>query len=87
MNARVKNDWGDPPCGGCEDRDEQIAELRAALAPLLDEPLIDDGTAHIQCRVCLKETTCPPWPRPPLHEPDCPVLRKDELLGRSTSYS
>jgi hypothetical protein len=65
-----------------------IAELRAVLAPLLD----DEGWAFhhsapagaygiAECVFC--GAACGDYGQPPLtHAPDCPVLRKDALLGR-----
>lgn len=58
-----------------------IASLRAVLAPLLDEPLIEN-----RCRCCKR--TVAAWTRVGQefidlpHAPDCAVLRRDELLGR-----
>jgi hypothetical protein len=81
MNVRAKNDaWRDPPCGGCEDRDEQIAELRAILAPLLDRNGAADvgsGYAEATCQFCGT------WVE--RHLPDCPALEanKNRLLGRA----
>lgn len=67
--------------------EDLVDELREVLAPLLDDPLIDDEEMGVAtCRVCLQVTEY--WrdgdwrPRPPLHTDDCPVLNKDHLLGR-----
>jgi hypothetical protein len=68
----------------------QRNELRAILAPLLDDP-IDANECHDEswyvCRFCGKEAeVVEVHPRVYAcdHAPDCPVLRKDELLGRPT---
>lgn len=53
-----------------------VAELRAVLAPLLDEPwrtIANYGEPDERCVFC--DETDP-------HAPDCPVLRRDALLGR-----
>lgn len=62
--------------------------LCAVLAPLLDDPLeYDSGNSCNACRFCGANDHAvytPRYHRPALtHEPDCPVLRKDELLGRA----
>lgn len=68
--------------------DAHIGELRAVLAPLLDNPLLEDANAPgaVTCVVCRRYTNYyaeGDWrPRAPLHEDGCPVLRRDELLGR-----
>jgi len=67
---------------------ERIDALRAILAPLLDNPLLEDANAPgaVTCVVCRRYTNYAAegdWrPRAPLHEDGCPVLRRDELLGR-----
>jgi hypothetical protein len=90
----------------------QRDELRAILAPLLDDPIEEDREeGGLWCKVC-GGTNCREvpleWTPPPLppgvryapgyepepgptsritcdgdavHEPDCPVLRRDALLG------
>jgi len=62
---------------------DRIDELRAVLAPLLDDPNAPrsgDGEYDFGCCVfCHCEV---PGTVPGEHAPDCPVLRKDELLGR-----
>jgi hypothetical protein len=69
-------------CSGCDERDIELFTLRAILAPLLTEPEriapSDAGKECLFCRVVQEW-----WPDPFEHEPDCPVLRRDELLGRS----
>ena len=51
-----------------------IADLRAVLAPRLDDPWANfDGDLY--CFWCYQGDHAQ-------HDPDCPVLRKDELLGR-----
>lgn len=57
-----------------------IDELRAVLAPLLDQPWAygpQGGDAGQCCAWCLRfaDEEGP-------HAPNCPVLRKDALLGR-----
>jgi hypothetical protein len=65
---------------------ETIEDLRAVLAPKLDNPLEHDGDNT--CDFCIWCDASNYWiqydkPRPELkHEPTCPVLRKDRLLGR-----
>ena len=59
---------------------DKVTELRAVLAPLLDRPFIagQDGDACVWCLGLddgLGDAN---------HEPDCPVLRKNELLGRAS---
>lgn len=59
-----------------------IAALRAVLAPLLDKPFIDgpgQDAEWTECRFCgaVDEGI---YAGP--HETDCPVRRRDELLGR-----
>lgn len=53
-------------------------ELQAILRPLLEDPMrmsyeCEFGCPHMQCLFCDNEG----W-----HAPDCPVLRKDELLAQ-----
>lgn len=69
------------------ERDEARRErddLRAVLAPLLDDPIVwvwNGRREYRRCGVCDATATDPdlePFP----HHPDCPVLRRDELLGR-----
>jgi hypothetical protein len=68
----------------------QVDELRAILAPLLDEPLRNlDPDAQLDiCIFCLAARWVDPSGRADVdgvfaHRPDCPVLRRDALLGRS----
>lgn len=76
-----------------------VGELRAILAPLLDDPYDDEGgfISDRRCRFCWATST---WKKRPTgrrdargrnvrewadatpHKADCPVLRKDTLLGR-----
>lgn len=52
--------------------------LRAILAPLLDEPFVpgpNGSDMGLDCLFCRVDE--------PSHEPNCPVLRRDELLGRT----
>ena len=53
----------------------QRDELRAILAPLLEDPwrdvIVGDDEGRSECVFCGAGT----------HEADCPVLRKDALLG------
>jgi hypothetical protein len=72
--------YGTPPANAALDaRDAVIAELRRVLEPLLDDPwrlAIDrDDGLPMDCLFCLE----------PAHAPDCPVPRRDELLGRASS--
>jgi hypothetical protein len=61
-----------------ERMDAHIGELRAILAPQLDDPAII-GNRGYYCLFCNAED----WdPNAIPHKADCPVLRKDELLGR-----
>lgn len=53
-----------------------VAELRAVLRPLLDDPTRQDKEGTDYCLFCDR-----PWPLPGEHAPDCPVLRRDALLG------
>lgn len=85
-------------CGDCADRDATIADLRAVLAPLLDDPIRHEWDTFDGVDVCLlcgADNTIMPKPGswretlrmpecsgPVQHAPDCPVLRRDELLGR-----
>jgi hypothetical protein len=68
-------------------RDRLIDDLRSVLAPKLDDPWIDDAdNVCVECYWCGANnfpTDLNHYPRPPIeHEPNCPVLRRDELLGR-----
>lgn len=56
-------------------------ELRATLAPLLDDPIIRGPIGYI-CVWC-NERAMPAADgyHDPRHKSDCPVLRKDDLLG------
>ena len=58
---------------------KDLEELRAALAEYLDNPWADysDGEYADRCRFCLVSEG---WGE---HEPECPVLQKDYLLGRA----
>lgn len=66
--------------GGRDERDElnrQIATLRAVLAPLLDNPVdLQEGRECLFCgqRAYRLESAG--------HADHCPVLRRNELLGR-----
>lgn len=72
-------------CESCEmyaqdvqDRTQERDELRAILAPLLDGPEVEIGAyggGTITCVFCDAATVHG-------HKPGCPVLRKDQLLGR-----
>jgi hypothetical protein len=61
---------------------EQVGALRAVLEPLLDHPYQSGGpyfAPHQECRFCraiLGDER---------HDPTCPVLRRDALLGRSAT--
>jgi len=58
---------------------DEVAELRAILAPLLWDPIRWEGMPDANvCVFCGSEAKY----RKPEHAPDCPVLRKDALLGR-----
>lgn len=83
-------------CESCElyaqdaaDAAEQRDSLRAILAPLLDNPyrtIANYGDPYEECVFCecVPESHYPYGPNDRKdHEPDCPVLRKDELLGRA----
>jgi hypothetical protein len=61
----------------CGERDE----LRAILAPLLDDPLRHVDGVGWACRFCGEATASD---RDLVHGPDCPVPRRDALLGRSS---
>jgi hypothetical protein len=51
--------------------DSEVGKLRAVLAPLLENPF-DEGMNYF-CRFCdMRQGEG--------HTPECPVLRKDELL-------
>ena len=79
MNARVTDSLDQEPP---DDRDETIAELRAVLAPLLDNPFRDLWTYSDPDETCVFcEHVGLAFDRQS-HEPGCPVLRRDELLGR-----
>jgi hypothetical protein len=59
--------------------ERQLADVRAVLAPLLDQPYfvrrVIDGDERSECGFCAEA----PGDE---HADGCPVLRKDELLGR-----
>jgi hypothetical protein len=60
----------------------QRSELRAVLAPLLDEPYVKAGPCpggDNLCAFCGME-----WREWHPHATDCPVRRRAELLGRKT---
>lgn len=70
------------------DRLDLCAELQAILKPLLEKPYsrVSDWY-RAQCVFCLTEETTEYVVGVPLsgtdttiHKPECPVLRKDELL-------
>jgi hypothetical protein len=55
----------------------QRDELRAILAPLLDHPLVYvERLRAWRCQFCAAVEGSP-------HTGECPVLRRDTLLGRS----
>jgi hypothetical protein len=56
---------------------DRIAALTAAIEPLLDHPLVSgmDGDSCVWCSAIDDAD----------HEANCPVLRKDELLGRTST--
>jgi hypothetical protein len=55
----------------------QLDELRAILAPLLDHPLVYvERLRAWRCQFCAAVEGTP-------HTGECPVLRRDTLLGRS----
>lgn len=60
-----------------------VAELRAILAPLLDEPMRPTGNINDddECVFCqaVREIFSK---TPTVHAPGCAVLRRDALLGR-----
>lgn len=65
----------------------QRDELRAILAPLLDNPIPAPITRCVHCERRIFERD--PWGAdgngvydPRYHTDDCPVLRRDEILGR-----
>lgn len=53
-----------------------VAELRAVLAPLLDDPHRNGSHFCVFCGAFLMDGDSGE------HESDCPVLRRDALLGR-----
>lgn len=75
-----------------DQRDQAIAErdeLRAILAPLLDDAKrfafeSTDGTENFSCLFCGGPECSEGRDSPDhiLHDPTCPVLRRDTLLGR-----
>ena len=62
---------------------DRLLELRAILAPLLDDPMkLDscyDGDVSYACVFCEASDF---YGISQNHDADCPVLRKDTLLGR-----
>lgn len=62
---------------------DAVAELRAVLAPLLDEPIIDVAGEFEVCRFC-GEGDSNAFGRTSAHAPECPVLRANELLGHQS---
>jgi hypothetical protein len=72
MNVRTGPEL-EPP----DERDELIAELRAVLGPILTAPCRwDAGRREYACVLCDEARD-----DAATHRPDCPVLRRDELLG------
>jgi hypothetical protein len=65
------------------DRDRQLAEAREVLAPLLEKPWRDIWTYSDPDATCIFCERSADLSRP--HEDDCPVLRKDAILGRQAS--
>ena len=77
-----------------EQNEALIDELRAVLAPLLDEPWYydcdldaDPDTMVYVCKLCDATAHLPPGygsigEIDPPHLSSCPVLRRDALLGR-----
>jgi hypothetical protein len=65
---------------GLRSKKEVIAEMRAVLAPLLDEPFYIDPFHQPVRMVCVVCRTV--QGHSVEHAPDCPVLRRDALLGR-----
>lgn len=59
---------------GVAQLEAEIADLRAILAPLLANPL-RSSRGEPYCLFCTADRGD--------HSDDCPVLRKDALLGRS----
>jgi hypothetical protein len=57
-----------------------IAELRTVAAPLLDEPFYIDPFHRPARMICVFCRTV--QGHSVVHAPDCPVLHRDELLGR-----
>jgi hypothetical protein len=59
--------------------ERRLAEVRGVLAPLLDQPYfvrrVVDGDERNECGFCAQAPG-------DAHADGCPVLRKDELLGR-----
>jgi hypothetical protein len=67
-------------------RDRQLAEAREVLAPLLEKPWRDIWTYSDPDATCIFCERSADIPRPvSVHEDDCPVLRKDAILGRQAS--
>jgi hypothetical protein len=73
--------------------ERRIAELRAILAPLLEDPFEYEGQAGparraYMCRFCLRTSYVGEHDvRAGMlgeHAPDCRVLRRDALLGRTS---
>jgi hypothetical protein len=67
--------------------DNEVGKLRAILAPLLEAPgelagYDISGIGWYECRFCGADVDNPTFGRTieTTHKPDCPVLRKDELL-------
>ena len=60
----------------------RIDELRAILAPLLDDPLYVQMDGTLACPLChwSAPANTKDWDFP--HAATCPVRRRDELLGR-----
>lgn len=62
----------------------QRDELRAVLAPLLDNPwrLEPEDCSFWICTFCRADAAADERDDPRTHNDSCPVPRKDELLGR-----
>ena len=66
--------------GYVKDAERERDELRAILQPLLDQPIRFVGEpASNECIFCEADSA---W-HDPHHRPSCPVLRRDQILGRT----
>lgn len=69
-----------PPPATRKTVEQERDELRAILAPILDAPQIEIGLDRdLACIFCAAALA-----RRQPHDSDCPVSRKDALLGRTT---